>query len=305
VFEVHRHNETVPTSKVDSGIPAFDNGATVGQIFFETDDMVTDNHTKKTDAKPIHTLENGIHKRGAMDNPVSDRAQVKINNKVLEILRCYKINNCQNEPHHKHQDLAKRPYQTYKQRTHQTLNRTCALPHCWLLAILCVCCYVLNHTALEPLNWQTPPQQLAGVMTNIPMVLRLIVCESFFDAIGDPPKYESSSSFPSSHGEAKGSFGFVNSVEDVCTYKMLTNDMPKVIFTSYVRTVPNEHDCNRRVGPEDSKNKPIKEMVKTPCPELGKIACITMLQFDPGDLIIRSFPTETNNHSQCFQATIA
>ncbi len=43
-----------------------------------------------------------------MDKILSDRAQVEISNKVMDLLRAYRIDDWQSEPHHQHQNFAER-----------------------------------------------------------------------------------------------------------------------------------------------------------------------------------------------------
>ena len=66
----------------------------------------------KRDGEFVNTLEDNIHKRGAMDKLVSDRAQAEISNKVLDIVRNYFIDTWQSKPHHEHQNPCERRYAT-------------------------------------------------------------------------------------------------------------------------------------------------------------------------------------------------
>ena len=54
----------------------------------------------KSDKEFVYTLEDNIRKLGAMDKLLSDRAQLEISNKVLDILRNYVIEDWQSEPYH-------------------------------------------------------------------------------------------------------------------------------------------------------------------------------------------------------------
>ena len=53
----------------------------------------------KSDKQFVNTLEDNIRQRGAMDKLLSDRAQVEISKKVLDILRALYIGDWQSEPH--------------------------------------------------------------------------------------------------------------------------------------------------------------------------------------------------------------
>ena len=62
--------------------------------------------------KIVNTLEDNIRKRGAIDKLISDRSQVEISNRVLNIIRGYVIDSWQSEPHYQHQDFTERRYAT-------------------------------------------------------------------------------------------------------------------------------------------------------------------------------------------------
>ena len=129
-LNVHRRNEAVATDTVYSDTPAIDNGATSAQIFVGTESLVTDVYGMKSDRDFVNTLQDNIRKRGAMQKLISDRAQVEISNKVLDIMRNFIIDDWQSEPYHEHQNPAERRYQTIKTYTNKVLDRTGA-PGYW------------------------------------------------------------------------------------------------------------------------------------------------------------------------------
>ena len=133
-LNVPRRNELVATDTVYSDTPAVNSGATSAQVFIGTQTLVTDVYGMKSDKEFVYTLEDNIRKRGAMDKLISDRAQVEISNKVLDILGNYVIEDWQSEPYHEHQNTAERHYQTLKAGTNRVLDRTGAPACCWLLA---------------------------------------------------------------------------------------------------------------------------------------------------------------------------
>ena len=53
----------------------------------------------KCDKEFVNTLEDEIIKRGAPDMLISNRAQVEISKKAMDVLRMYAIDNWQSEPH--------------------------------------------------------------------------------------------------------------------------------------------------------------------------------------------------------------
>ena len=108
--------------------------------------MVTDVYGCKTEKQFVNTLEDNIRKRGAMDKLISDRAQVEVSGRVLDILRSYVIDSWQSEPHYQHQNFAEQCYSTVKPLVNMLLNLTGAPAYCWLLALTYVCFVV--HTLL-------------------------------------------------------------------------------------------------------------------------------------------------------------
>jgi hypothetical protein len=227
---VHRRREPVGTDTVYSDTAAIDDGSFSAQIFTGTDTLVTDVYGMKTDREFVRTLEDQIRKRGAMDKLVSDRAQLETSKKVLDILRNYRIDDWQSEPYHEHQNFAERRYQTVKETTNKVMDRVGAPPCTWLLALVYVC-FILNHTAHELLGWQTPLFCLTGITTDISILLNFRFYEPVYYATADSLKYDGKTPFPSGIAEAKGRFvGFAESVGDVLTYKILTDDTQKVIY---------------------------------------------------------------------------
>jgi hypothetical protein len=67
-----------------------------------TETIVTDVYGMKTEKQFVNTLEDNIHKRGAMSRLLSDLAQVEISGRVVGILRALYIGQWQSEPHQQH-----------------------------------------------------------------------------------------------------------------------------------------------------------------------------------------------------------
>ena len=107
---VHRRDEPVATDTVYSDTPAIDSGITAAQFFVGTESMVCDVYPLKTDKQFVNVLQDNIRRWGAMSKLISDRAQVKISNKVQDILRNYIIKDWQSEPHQQHQNAAEWRY---------------------------------------------------------------------------------------------------------------------------------------------------------------------------------------------------
>ena len=90
-LNVHRCNEPVATDTVYSDTPAVDNGATAAQIFVGTKTLLTDVYGMKSDRQFVNTLKDNICDCGAPTRLLSDRAQVEISNKVLNLLHALRI----------------------------------------------------------------------------------------------------------------------------------------------------------------------------------------------------------------------
>ena len=134
-LNVHRRNEAVATDTVFSDTPAVDNESTMAQIYVGRESLVTDVFGIKTEKQFVNTLLDEIQTRGAMDKLISDRAQVEISNRALEILRTYCIDSWQSEPHYRHQNHAERRYSVIKPLVNLLSNTSGAPPSTWLLAI--------------------------------------------------------------------------------------------------------------------------------------------------------------------------
>ena len=150
-FNVHRRDEPVATDTVYSDTPAVDSGATSAQLFVGTETLLTDVYGMKTDKQFVNTLEDNIRERGAMSKLISDRAQVEISNKVMDIVRALFIRTWQSEPQQQQQNPAERRYQTVKTMSNTVLDRTGAPAYTWLLCLMYVC-FILNFTVSSALN---------------------------------------------------------------------------------------------------------------------------------------------------------
>ena len=80
-----------------------------------------------------------------MDKLISDRAQVEISGRVLDILGSYVIDFWQSEPRYQHQNFAERRYNTIKLLISFLLNLTGTPAYCWLLVLCYMCFYCESH----------------------------------------------------------------------------------------------------------------------------------------------------------------
>jgi hypothetical protein len=144
-LNVTRRNEAVACDIVYSDTPAINDGSTAAVLFVGLDTQVTDVYGIKTDKQFVNTLEDNIIQRGAPNKRVSDRAQVIISNKIVDILCTLCISSWQSEPHQQQQNPAERRYQTIKYTANRVMDRNGAPPSTWLLRLQYTC-FLLNHT---------------------------------------------------------------------------------------------------------------------------------------------------------------
>ena len=174
------------------------------------------------------------------------------------------------------------------------MNRTGAPASTCLLALLYVC-YILNHTAVESLNWRTPLEVLTGSTPDISSLLTYQFWEPVYYKAVD-------SSFPSDSNEKRGRFvGIAEHVGHALTYKVLTDDTQKVIFRSQIRSALKGDEKNLRVDHDndDRENEIVKS--KNNYEEDSKFSMPT---FDPTDLVGRTFLKEPEHDGQRFRSRI-
>jgi hypothetical protein len=143
-LNVHRRDEPVACDVVYADVPAISDGSVAAVLFTGTETHVTDIYGIKNDKEFVNTLEDNIRQRGAPTKLISDRAQVEISKKVLDILRTLCISDKQSEPHQQQQNPAERRYQTVKTTANRILDRSGAPAYTWLLCLQYTC-YLLNH----------------------------------------------------------------------------------------------------------------------------------------------------------------
>ena len=202
------------TDTIFSDTPAVDSGVTSAQFFVGCESMVCDVYPMKTSKQFVNTLEDNIRDRGAMNQLISDSAQVEISNKVQDILRSLFIKSWQSEPYYQHQNPSERRFQTVKRTTNTALDRTGAPPSTWLLCMLYVV-FVLNHTFCDTIK-AVPLQRLNGQTTDISPLLCFRFWEEVYYMHDDPR-------FPSETLDGHGHFvGISESVGNAMTFKTLT-----------------------------------------------------------------------------------
>jgi hypothetical protein len=130
-----RRNEAVACDIVYSDTPVINDGSVAAVIFVGIDSQVTNIYGIKTDKYFVNTLEDNIIDCGAPHKLISDRAQVIISNKIIDILRTLCIKSWQSEPYQQQQNPAERYYQTLKTAANRIMDHTGAPPKTWLLCL--------------------------------------------------------------------------------------------------------------------------------------------------------------------------
>jgi hypothetical protein len=245
-LNVTRRNEAVACDIVYADTPAIHDGSTSAVIFVGVETQVTDVYGIKTDKQFVNTLEDNIIQRGAPNKLISDRAQVLISNKVVDILRNLCIGSWQSEPHQQQQNPAERRFQTLKTSANRIMDRTGAPPYTWLLCLGYVC-FLLNHTYNMTLRG-VPLTLLTGTTVDISGLLRFYFWQKvYYKAV--------ETDFPSETTEAVGHIvGISEHCGHALTWKILTPDTKTIIFHSLVRPFTSD-DPNLRAellgGEED------------------------------------------------------
>jgi hypothetical protein len=290
-FNVHRRDEAVATDTVYSDTPAIDCGHTSAQFYCGMESLVCDVYGMKTDKQFVNTLKDNIRRRGAPNRLLSDRAQVKISNRVQDILRAYCIGDWQSEPY------PERRYQDVKRMSNVIMDRTGSPAYLWLLALTYIC-FILNFTASASLDFQTPITILTGSTSDSSILRRFSWYESvYFNA--------DKTGFPSESRKVLGHFvGFSETVGHGMTFQVLSADTGKIFHHAEVRSALNPDAPNLRADLCDGEVdtpliiKSIKDVSDDTVPH-------TQLEIiDPSKLIGHSFLTEPREDGQRFRARI-
>jgi hypothetical protein len=83
---VHPHDEPVAADTIYSDTPAIDCGVTSAQLFVGIKTHTADVYPIKSSKQFVNTLLDNITQRGAPTKLISDRAQVKISERVKQVL---------------------------------------------------------------------------------------------------------------------------------------------------------------------------------------------------------------------------
>ena len=178
-----------------------------------------------------------------MTKLISNDAQAEISKRVKDILCAYAIDDWQSEPYHKHQNFAERMIWDLKANMNKVMNYTGAPEDCWLLCTEYVAS-IMNHMALDVLDWRTPLEKLTGQTPDISCFMRFMFYEPVYYRVNSEEK---GFGFPSSMTEKTGRFvGIADNVGHIMTYKILDDVSRKVIYRSRIRSALDENQINKR-----------------------------------------------------------
>ena len=183
-LNIPRRHEPIATDTVFSDTPAVAIGVKEGQVFVGRDTLVADAYPMKIGKQFDNTIEDNIRQRGAMDKLLSDSAKTEMSNKVMDILRAYRISNWHSDPYQQNQNPDEWRYRTIKSWTNTVMNRSGATANCWLLCII-YACYLLNHIAHAALDGKIPLFALTGITPDISILLLFTFYQPVFYATYD------------------------------------------------------------------------------------------------------------------------
>ena len=243
-----------------------------------------------------------------MTKLISDYAKVEISNKVKDILRMYHSSSWYSEPYHQNQNPAEGRYKnqnpaegrycTLKSWTNTIMNRSGAPADCCLLCMIHAS-YILNHLSCEALAGNVPLGMLYGVSPDISTILLYTFYQPVFYATHNQ-------SYPStSEGRAARWVGFGERVGDALTHGLLDDDTKKILYRSAVRPSDSAHP-NKCLVPDRGESS------QTPKPIIfvrsrqndSQSATKPMVEYNPDDLIGRTFLLPKNEQGERLRATI-
>ena len=297
---------------------AIDSGATKAQIFVGRRSLVVDIFPVKSDKWFVRRLWDVIRKRGAMDTLMSDSAKVQISEKVKDILRYMCIKDWQSEPGFQHQNFCERRYQNVKHNTQNLMNKMNLPGFMWLLTITYVA-FVMNHTAVESLDWRTPIEVLTGNTPDISPILQFKFFEDVYYA-----DLTASNTIGADDEKAGWFVGFAENVGHSMTYKVLCKESLMVLHKSCLRRATegrNKRADERAAIYLASRGFAPNGLTLTPSSDPGEPLTIKhtafafidsdraahnapMPTFDPHSLIGRSYLTFPDEDNQRLRARI-
>ena len=162
-------------------------------------------------------------------------------------------------------------------------------------------CCILNHLSCTSLKCQILLTKLYGVTPDI----SILMMYTFYQ----PVYYAShNQSFPSTTEEKHAlGVGFGEHVGDAITHKLLDSSSNKIIYRSAVHPVdhlhPNKH-LLLDLGESDGSNKPPPITFAKSCQDLDKSVSKPMAEYNPDNLLGRTFLFPPNQKGERHRASI-
>ena len=182
-----------------------------------------------------------IRKYGAPDKLCSDEGRAEISKRVLDILRMYRIDDWQSEPHFQWQNFAERIIQEIKKYINWILNYSGAPAEAWYLALKYVV-YIWNRTARKLLGWRTPHEAAFGNTPDLGPILHFefwerVLIKNYQDA-----------GFPSTSNEVVVHFvGFAENTGNIGAFLVWNANTKQLLVRSRVKRINSDLRRNRRV----------------------------------------------------------
>jgi hypothetical protein len=236
---VPRLNETVCTDTFFSDTPAAHDGitghggATMLQLYVGRESNFTKGYPMTSESQVPGTFEDFIRDVGAPQKLVSDNAKSETGKRMTDLLRLYCVKDGQSEPHQQNQNYAEQKIGQVKRMVNGIMDRTGTPAVYWLLCTLFSIC-LLNHLALDSLNWKTPMEVAFNQQPDISPFLQYHWWQKVYYAVDN--------TFPSQSPEKSGRWvGVAEKQGDILTYLILTDDTKQVLARSAVRpALPHE-----------------------------------------------------------------
>jgi hypothetical protein len=160
---------------------------------------------------------------------MSDSAKAEISEKIQDVCRYLFIKERQSEPKYQHQNPCERRWQNIKHNTTHMMNRFFVPAFCWLLALNYVV-YVMNHTAVESLQWRTPIEVLTGQTPDISPILQYRFFEDVYYR-----NYYAPNTIGGDNERAAWFVGFAENVGHSMTYRVLSKETMELLSVSSLR----------------------------------------------------------------------
>ena len=159
LLNLHRRNEADATNQILSDTSAMDGGETSAHIFVGHDSKIVDVYkAKHNNAKVwLGTMQDRVQQRGIPTQLIVDNAPMYRGWKVTKYLCNLVLPLWQCETKHQHQNPAEDRYQTVKQHTNQTMDRSGTPPATWFLCLVYIC-FCLNQCINPSLGDRTNPR---------------------------------------------------------------------------------------------------------------------------------------------------